>query len=70
MKLNRRDFIKGLFLSAAALVLPKDGAAQAVEERRSDHQILSTAVHTDYIDTVARGDGIFSADPYPIWRDI
>ena len=55
MKLNRRDFIKGLFLSAAALVLPKDGAAQAVEERRAYHQPLS-AVHTDLVNTVDRGD--------------
>jgi len=55
MKLNRREFIKGLFLSAAALVLPKGSAAQAVEGRHSDHQLLS-AVHTDYIDTVERGD--------------
>ena len=62
MKLNRREFIKGLFAEAVALVLPKGSAAQAVEERHSDHQILCSA-HTDYADTVACGDVIEGKAP-------
>ena len=62
MKLNRREFIKGLFAAAVALVLPKGSAAKVVEERPADHQLLCSA-HTDYADTVARGDIIEGKAP-------
>ena len=68
MKLNRREFIKGLFLSAAALVLPKGSAAQAVEERHSDHQLLCSA-HTDYADTVACGAIIEGKAGHILWTN-